>query len=479
MHPEFVPIALISAISVLLVLPWHWRAGNVATLALAFWLFISNLIYGVDAAIWGDNARIVVPVWCDITTKLIIGANFAIPSACLCLCIHLERVASVRLAKSTVSDKRRRQIFEALMCFGLPLSFMALHFVVQGHRFDIIEEYGCRPTTYFSIPAIFIVWLPPLLASIIALVYAGLALRHFMLRRISFAAHLNATQSALTTSRYLRLMLMAGLQMIWGVTTTSYALWFTVIGIPIRPWTTWADVHSDFSRIDQYTVLFTPQQVLTGYYVLWWIVPISTLIFVAFFAFGSDAVEEYKKCFIWFRTRVLRQTISTEPTKGSFFEIFKTKSAKSKLTDSSRTAVTSTVSSLPPYKAPTPPSPSQFKSDFVDYNDDSHSEISHYTPGATYSYAHDVKPAPSLTDLSSPSPSTFAHSVSTTIPHDGNDNIPLTPLSPPSPLPPPPRHPRLRPLLTGQHFPLSPRPFTYPSHDASHRQFDSNDANIA
>ncbi|GLB44319.1 putative pheromone A receptor [Lyophyllum shimeji] len=479
MHPELVPVAFISAISVLLVLPWHWRAGNVATLALAFWLFISNIIYGIDAAIWGENARIIIPVWCDITTKLIIGANFAIPAACLCITIHLERVASVRLATTTISDKRRRQIFEALMCFGLPLFFMILHFIVQGHRFDIIEEYGCRPTTYFSIPAIFIVWLPPLLMSIVSLVYAGLALRHFMLRRVSFAAHLNATRSALTTSRYLRLMLMAGLQMIWGVTTTSYALWFTVIGIPIRPWTTWADVHSDFSRIDQYLSLVTPQQVLTAYYVLWWIVPISTLIFVAFFAFGNDAMEEYKKCWIWFRTRVLGQTVSTEPTRGSFFDKFNIKSANCKLMDSSKTAVTSTISSLPPYKAPSPPSPSQFKSQFIDFNDDSHSEISRYTAGATYSYSNDVKPAPSLTDFSLPSPSTSAASVSTTTPRDNQDDIPLSPLSPPSPLPPPPRHPRLRPLLTGQHVSPSPRPFTYPSNDASHRQLDSNDASFA
>lgn len=46
---------------------------------------------------------------------------------------------------------------------------------MQGHRFDIIEEYGCRPTTYFSIPAIFIVWIPPILLSIACLVFAGMS----------------------------------------------------------------------------------------------------------------------------------------------------------------------------------------------------------------------------------------------------------------------------------------------------------------
>ena len=70
LHPEFAPIAFIAAFSLLVPLPWHWRAGNVATLAIILWLFISNIIYAVDAIIWGDNVDIVVPVWCDISTPL-------------------------------------------------------------------------------------------------------------------------------------------------------------------------------------------------------------------------------------------------------------------------------------------------------------------------------------------------------------------------------------------------------------------------
>ena len=66
-HPEFGPVAIVAALSLLLPLPWHWRAGNVATLAIIAWLFVTNLIYAVDAFIWGNNAIIVVPVWCDIS----------------------------------------------------------------------------------------------------------------------------------------------------------------------------------------------------------------------------------------------------------------------------------------------------------------------------------------------------------------------------------------------------------------------------
>lgn len=84
----------------------------------------------------------------------------------------------------------------------------------------------------------------------------------------------------------------------------------------LRPWTTWADVHSNFGRIDQYPALLTPPNVAKAYYASWLVIPISSWLFVAFFAFGRDAVEEYKKCFKWIRARFIR-VVHPEPKKGN------------------------------------------------------------------------------------------------------------------------------------------------------------------
>lgn len=118
----------------------------------------------------------------------------ALPAACMCVCIHLERVASVRLVRTSVEDKRRRQIIEAVLCFGLPCLWMVLCecirslvfsrlgtddssvYIVQGHRFDIIEEYGCRPATFVSIPAIFLLWVPPLILAFVTMVFASMSI---------------------------------------------------------------------------------------------------------------------------------------------------------------------------------------------------------------------------------------------------------------------------------------------------------------
>jgi pheromone a factor receptor len=46
-------------------------------------------------------------------------------------------IANVNAPLQTTGDKGRRQIFEICLCLGYPCLVMALHYVVQGHRFNI------------------------------------------------------------------------------------------------------------------------------------------------------------------------------------------------------------------------------------------------------------------------------------------------------------------------------------------------------
>jgi len=110
---------------------------------------------------------------------------------------------------------------------------------------------------------------------------------------------------------------MSALQMFWSIAITSYTLWYTRSTSPVRPWTTWADVHSDFLRVDQYFSAFMPPFILSTLNVMWWFIPASTWIFVAFFSFGKEATDEYKKCFSWLKTNVLRRP-DLSKAKSSF-----------------------------------------------------------------------------------------------------------------------------------------------------------------
>lgn len=278
-------------------------------------------------------------------------------------------------------------------------------------------------------------------------------------------------------------------QMFWSIIVTAYTLWFTVNSVPMRPWTTWSDVHSNFSRIDLFATAFTPQIVVTSYYVLWWLVPASSFIFVAFFAFGKDAIEEYKTYIRWIRIHILRQRIFNGSLKSTLSSLpirryvlfcrsfgFRLESDPFRIVKSSppMTLPTSSIQSsiLPPYKMPSPPSPSKCRSslDNVDYNDESRSSISHYTSLHSTSVSVNTY---SQVDVEPSTPSTVPPSAVLFSPPgvDTHHTAPFSPLSPPSPLTPPflsLTRPRVAAGSAGTQSPTSLRPLTYPSHDASY-----------
>lgn len=196
-------------------------------------------------------------------------------------------------------------------------------YVVQGHRFDIVEDFGCRPTIYVSLASTFIIWVPPLFFSVGSCIFAGLyvgthtsetsltsfltalAFRNFWIRRITFSRHLQTSNSALTTSRYFRLMCMAVVQMFFGMAVTIVNMWFTMRH-GLLPWISWENVHVRFSRIAVFPTALIPAQQWTWTYLLWWTIPISSFLFFAFFSFGQDAMKEYRAYFSWVKTHILR-----------------------------------------------------------------------------------------------------------------------------------------------------------------------------
>nr|AAF01419.1 Rcb2.42 [Coprinopsis cinerea] len=293
MRYEMPICAFLAAILVLIPLPWHWRAKNIPTLSLSIWLFVSNIIYGVNSILWADNYAVKVPVWCDIVTKIQIGATLSLPACCLCLCIRLERIASTRAASTSATSKRRTAIFDVMMCWILPMIYMAAHYIVQGHRFDIVEDLGCRPSIYTSIPAIFIIWVPPFIAIFLTFCFGGVALHHFFRRRLTFARHLQNSNSAITPARYFRLMAMAITQMLWGGIVLSVNAWIT-FRTGLLPYTSWEDVHWGFSRVGQFPLIFLPRSMIPSLFFNWWSVPVSALIFFIFFGFGQEAVNDYR-----------------------------------------------------------------------------------------------------------------------------------------------------------------------------------------
>lgn len=130
----------------------------------------------------------------------------------------------------------------------------------------------------------------------------GMAFMHFFRRRATFARHLAASNSGLTPSRYFRLMAMSLALVIWDLVVFGLTLSFNYRH-GLRPWTSWADVHSNWSNVNRFPLVLIQKSDRHWLYFIWWTIPVTAFLFFAFFAFSHDAVTE---CISWFRCCLCR-----------------------------------------------------------------------------------------------------------------------------------------------------------------------------
>jgi len=115
---------------------------------------------------------------------------------------RLESVASTRQLLTSPSARTRRIALDIALCFGLPVVQLALRYITQGHRYDIIEHIGCQIPAYMSWPNVVITSVIPLLLAIGATIYAckypGLPLTRFFaeIHLISFGFPLVPLEAA-------------------------------------------------------------------------------------------------------------------------------------------------------------------------------------------------------------------------------------------------------------------------------------------
>jgi pheromone a factor receptor len=298
-----VAVSFICTILCAIPFPWHYRTGNIPTMMNMIWIGQGNLFRGISAIIWNGSVERKALVYCDIALQLQIASVWGMSASALCITRHLESVSSPRYSSSGLNDPRNRKMFEIFMCIIAPFIFAAVHLIVQGHRFDLIEDVGCSPTTYWSWASIFLFFLPPVCLGIANSFYAVLALRWFIQRRAQFHDLLNA--SGYTASRYIRLMGLALAELV-GIITCNLVVLGLNAEVPLRPWISWDNVHSDFKRVDQYPLSVMTQHNRDVLWGVWALYPISAVLFFAFFGFGQEAITEYKKTYQWIRVHIFR-----------------------------------------------------------------------------------------------------------------------------------------------------------------------------
>jgi len=420
----FAFFAFLSFILVSIPLPWHLEAWNTGTCLYIIWTATGSLILCINAIIWDGNTVNWAPVWCDISAKFITGLSVAIPAASLCINRRLYNIASIRSASFTRSDRRRATQIDLAIGVGIPVLVMALQYVVQGHRFDIFEDVGCRPFTYNTPPAYPLVIFPPLVIGLISGVYSALTIRAFCIRRVEIKAVIS-TNNMITFSRYFRLMALAAVDLLLTIPFSTFTIYANLKFSEVAPWISWDDTHSGFSRIDQ-----IPSHLWRNHPVgqiamefSRWTVVFCGLIFFAFFGFAGEAIKNYRKAYSCLTSRLGSKVASTstgiQDSLGSqslpaanersipvfvFREVIRTTDSKSSWSD------TDTLPSLPDEDKAIPPTITTRSC----YSQDS--AFRSTPPERPNSFPVSVAPSGSFLEIITPQPS---HSMLSSVPrHD-------------------------------------------------------------
>ena len=123
--------------------------------------------------------------------------------------------------------------------------------VVQGHRFDILEDVGCYPAIVNTSLTYVLVTLWPVFIGIASLVFTAMNFSYLRTSRHSLDSWLECSPSQLLTiSLYRRLVLL-------GLTAFLLSFWLSIQDVVLQitagsvTWPGWDVVHADFGRVDQ------------------------------------------------------------------------------------------------------------------------------------------------------------------------------------------------------------------------------------
>ncbi|KAK1233334.1 a-factor receptor [Marasmius sp. AFHP31] len=265
------------------------------------WTGLADLVYFVNSIIWNGRFGNYAPVWCDISAKYYVGINAALPACSMCMNRRLYHIVST--ITFTRAQKRRAVMVDLAICIGIPVLAMILHYIPQGHRFNILEDVGCYPTIYKTWVAVVLYSGWPLVIACVSGVYSILCLRSFYKRRKQLKELLSENNN-LNTSLYTRLMCLASADVI---VTIPFALYFFIDeATGVYPWISWEDTHHNFSRVAQYSALIwkTQQEDYAGVEITRWAVVMCSLLFFAFFGFAEEARRNYRAAITYIMKRI-------------------------------------------------------------------------------------------------------------------------------------------------------------------------------
>ena len=152
-----------------------------------------------------------------------------------------------------------------------------------------------------------------------------LTLRSLLQRQAQFTQFLSSNKS-LTASRYFRLMALAGVELMCTVPLSVFQIYLNATASPLSPWRSWADTHSNFSRVVLLPAVIWSQNRTfhVAAEVGRWAPVYCAVIFFLFFGFANECRNSYHKLFrsVLLKCRITNEDdhqLSTKPSGAPKF----------------------------------------------------------------------------------------------------------------------------------------------------------------
>ncbi|KAF8468710.1 pheromone receptor [Russula ochroleuca] len=283
---------------------WHLQAWNTGTCLFMIWTGLGCLLQCINSIVWNKNMTNRAPVYCDISTRIQVAQNVAIPASSLCINRRLYKIATAKAAMTTNADKRRVVIQDLLIGVGLPILQIIFQYVVSTNRYDIFEDFGpvfaivVTPLSFI----LFYAW--PVVIGTVSLFYCVRSIYTFYKRQRQFSQIMVHSQG-LKRGRYLRLMALSGTEIIGTIPLGTYFIVNNAKG-GVTPWQGWAYTHSHYSDVVQVpsSVWKNNPSTSGGMETFRWSLVACAFIFFAFFGFADEARQHYRRAYTSIASRI-------------------------------------------------------------------------------------------------------------------------------------------------------------------------------
>jgi len=319
MDPTYplVPIANFIACALVVIPLIHLvtRSWNTGVYVFALWTFLSSLSYAVNTIVWANDDKDRAPVWCDISSHLQILVNIGRPACSLIITRRLYKITRLQGAILSKRQKRIELSIELAFCVGFPFVIAGLYYIVQGVRYQILEEMGCSNAVSGSGVSIILISSWTILFPLISLVFYTPRIVHtFYRHRREMNEYLGSSDEGLSQSHFNRMLALGCFDIL---ITLPIVIILLVVDI-------FASAHFEFYQgwtyiHTEWEAALVPKSewsatIWDRFLLRWdeWINPFFALVFFILFGLTPEARDGYRRLF-----RFLIKPLGVKSTAGT------------------------------------------------------------------------------------------------------------------------------------------------------------------